>query len=208
MKQPPLLDVDVTARHDEDFYRTPIWQTRVLFDRVNRHWGGFVVEPCVGDGAIVAQIPDGLDVLTNDLVVREPMVPEYRLDARLPETWRRFAAVGRLDVVVTNPPFDVAFDIAQHALEACHVGLALLLRLSWLEPTEDPRDLSKARGPWLAAHPPTRLIVMPRYDYRGNGKTDSVTSAWMVWAKRPDFCQPGVEVVTKAERDALERRAP
>jgi hypothetical protein len=44
---------------------------------------------------------------------------------------------------------------------------------------------------------------MPRYDYRHNGKTDSVTSGWFIWAKQPWFCEPGIEVVTKRERDAF-----
>lgn len=197
MKQAPLLDVDPTARHDEDFYATPAWMTQALLRRVPLAlWEVGLVEPCVGNGAILRELPALADVLTNDLVARPPVVPAFLLDARAPSTWDAFAVAGRLDVVVTNPPFDVAFDIVQPAWDAVRVGVALLLRLSWLEPTED-------RGPWLAAHPPTRVIVLPRHDFRGNGKTDSVTSAWMVWAKQPWLCAPGLEVVTKAERDEL-----
>lgn len=197
MKQRPLLDVDPTARRDDDFYATPAWMTRALLRRrAIQDWGGRHVEPCVGDGAILGQLGNRLDVLTNDIVPRGDVVPEFLLDARRPDTWAMFARTGRLDVVVTNPPFDVAFDIVQHALTFAGIGVALLLRLSWLEPTGD-------RGPWLAEHPPTRLIVMPRHDFRGNGKTDSVTSAWMLWAVKPWFCDPGIEVVTKDERDEL-----
>jgi hypothetical protein len=53
----------------------------------------------------------------------------------------------------------------------------MLLRLSYLEPTED-------RGAWLNSHPPTDLIVLPRISFTGNGKTDSVTCAWIVWRKQ------------------------
>ena len=69
-----------------------------------------------------------------------------------------------------------------------------------MEPTDE-------RGPWLKAHPPTRVIVMPRPDYRGTGKSDSVTSAWFIWAKDREFCEPGFDFVTKAERDELMRAA-
>jgi hypothetical protein len=52
----------------------------------------------------------------------------------------------------------------------------MLLRLSFLEPTRE-------RGPWLAANPPDLVIVLPRISFTGDGKTDSVTCAWMIWDK-------------------------
>jgi len=79
-----------------------------------------------------------------------------------------------------------------HAFMLEDGGLAFLLRLSWLEPTA-------ARQDFLNQYPPKRLIVLPRHDFRGSGQTDSVTSAWMVWG----HVEPGIDVVTKAERDAL-----
>jgi hypothetical protein len=36
---------------------------------------------------------------------------------------------------------------------------------------------------WLAEHPPTKLIVLPRISFTGDGKTDSVTCAWYVWER-------------------------
>jgi len=202
VSQQPLFEVDPHVRREDDFYRTPVWQTQALLARVPilvqpSHLRARVVEPCVGDGAIVGQFPAGVDVLTNDIVARGDIVPEFLLDARNRGSWDAFCRTGRLDVVVTNPPFNDAFEIVQHAVERAYWGVAMLLRLSWLEPTED-------RGPWLAVHPPTHLIVMPRYDYRQNGATDSVTSAWMLWdSGRMEFGAPGIDIVTKAERDRL-----
>ena len=201
-EQIPLLDVDPYARHEDDFYATPAWMTRALLRRLPSNWScqhGRVIEPCAGDGAIVRELQRAradLDVLTNDIVARRPMLPEFLLDARKLETWQAFGRTGRLDLVITNPPFDVAFDIAVQAYEAVTLGMVLLLRLSWLEPTDD-------RGPWLKLHPPTRQITLPRYDWRGDGRTDSVTSAWFLWAKQAWLCTPGFDTVTKAERDAL-----
>jgi hypothetical protein len=50
---------------------------------------------------------------------------------------------------------------------------------------------------------------MPRHDFRGNGKTDSVSAAWFIWDKSRGggLCRPGIEVVTKGERDRLMRAA-
>jgi len=196
VKQPPLLDVDPTARRDEDFYATPRWQTHALLRRICRlgSWHGLrFFEPCAGDGAIVRELPRHWHVTTNDIVAREPLLPDFLLDARRAESWDRF---GSFDVIGTNLPFDVAFDIAPYAYSHADGLLALLLRLSWLEPTED-------RGPWLRDHRPTSLIVLPRTDYRGNGKTDSVTSAWFLWDRGLGLGLPATDFVTKDERDEL-----
>jgi len=53
------------------------------------------------------------------------------------------------------------------------------LRLSYLEPCQN-------RAQWLADHPLTKLIVLPRISFNGSGKTDSCTTAWMIWDKRDD----------------------
>lgn len=212
MKQQPLIDDvgDPTARHAEDFYATPTYQTRALLRRlplrgVGHNW--ILFEPCAGDGAIVRELPAESRVVANDIVPRDPFLPDYLLDATKGESWKRFNGV---DVVLTNPPFDCAIEIARHAYEAARIGMALLLRLSWLEPTENQRRRKQLRpdrdrGPWLKAHPPTACIVLPRHDYRNNGDTDSVTSAWVLWAKQPEFCAPGFDFVTKEERDELQQ---
>jgi hypothetical protein len=81
-----------------------------------------------------------------------------------------------IDWIVTNPPFNVAAQIVPNAFNHAVKGIAMLLRLSYLEPVED-------RGAWLNSHPPSDLIVLPRISFTGDGKTDSVTCAWMVWRK-------------------------
>lgn len=99
------------------------------------------------------------------------------------------------DWVATNPPFGHAFDILQRALPRARTGVAFLLRLSFLEPTD-------ARGEFLSLNPPTRQIVLPRWSYKRNAKgkwaTDSVTTAWMIWDKQP-FTGPAIQIVPKAE---------
>jgi hypothetical protein len=57
----------------------------------------------------------------------------------------------------------------------------MMLRLSFKEPTEHKNP----RGPFLETNPLTRELVMPRYSFTGDGKTDSITTAWMIWAKEP-----------------------
>lgn len=170
-------------RRKNDFYPTPDWATSELLKRVSIR--GNVFECCVGDGAIAKALEGERTFLyTGDIDPQwKPMVCGDALERTF---WRDAEArvnadYGDLepgiDWVVTNPPFNVAAQIVPAAFNHAHKGIAMLLRLSYLEPVED-------RGAWLNQHPPTDLIVLPRISFTGNGKTDSVTCAWMVWRKQ------------------------
>jgi hypothetical protein len=198
-----LLDgVNPPGRLDEDFYKTPAWMTRALLRRLYMaRWT--VIEPCCGDGAILAELPADVVIVTNDLVAREPMVPDFLLDATAPDSWTAFARCRPIDLTLTNPPFDKTFGIVQHALKYSRVGVVILQRCTWIEPTDD-------RGPWLAQHPPSAQIVMPRWNFRsvdGKGGNDSAPPSWFIWNKQIELVKPGIHVVTKGERDELIARA-
>lgn len=203
--QQQLLDVtvDAHARRDDDFYRTPAWMTLALLARLTLRPGWRFLEPCAGDGAITRLLPLGLNVVTNDIVQRDPLTPDFLLDARRAESWRTFERRGPLDVIGTNPTFEDTFDIAVHAYEACRRALVLLQRITWIEPTDD-------RGEWLELHPPTAVIVMPRWNFRtvdGKGGSDSAPPAWFIWAKDLQVCVPGIHIVSKDEKGSLHARS-
>lgn len=133
---------------------------------------GAVLECCAGDGKIaeVVNRRAGVDMYENDI---DPQYgSQWNFDAS--QAWPN--NIGRHSWVVTNPPFNAAARIIPLAYEHAMDGIAMLLRLSFLEPVED-------RGAWLNANPPTKLVVLPRISFTGDGKTDSVTCAWMVWDK-------------------------
>lgn len=203
-RQGLLLDVDPYARHDLDFYATPRWMVQALLRRMYLAPGAVVCEPCVGDGAILRAISaepdmDGLTFVTGDLVARDGHIPDVLGDATQLATWRRLRATrGRITVTLTNPPFDVSFAILQRALAASEHGVAILNRCTWIEPTDD-------RGEWLAKHPPSAQIVLPRWNFRsrdGKGGNDSAPPSWFVWNRKMRLIEKGIYVVTKAERDA------
>lgn len=152
-----------------DFYETGLSAVQAL----EMHWPALcyetpIIEPCAGKGVISNALRDhGHTVTTGDIDAQHKC--DHYTDARY--------AVYPLDgnfLVVTNPPFSHAFSILQNARAQNPTGIAFLLRLTFLEPT-------KGRGQWLSEHPPNRLIVLPRYSFTGDGKTDSVTCAWMIW---------------------------
>lgn len=153
-----------------NLYETPAWQTKALRSRV--YISGTMLECCSGDGSIVRQFPD-CNVISNDIDTKHKA--DYRNDVLYPVPWTKFP---EFDWVVTNPPFNCAINILQHAHKRARIGVALLLRLSFLEPT-------KKREEFLVKNPPSVMLVLPRWSYTMDGSTDSVTTAWFVWAKVP-----------------------
>ena len=152
-----------------------------------------VLEPCSGMGSIaVPLICHGCSVLTNDV---DPAMPaDEHADMTLEENWARH----EVDWFVSNPPFSKAHIIVPYAVRYARIGAAMLLRLSFLEPTEDRQP----RGEFLERRPPDMQIVLPRISFTGDGKTDSVTCAWFVWLKemgQPFLVNtPPIQVVRRA----------
>lgn len=172
-------------RREHDFYPTPEGATNELLARVDI--GGHVFEPCVGAGdiqrALAAESRVHL-IDTNDLDRKH--VAKTHADATDKRWWN---TLPQYDWIVTNPPFSVAHKILPLACEHARDGVAMLLRLTYLEPCE-------GRALWLSINPPHRLIVLPRISFTGDGATDSVTCAWFVW--QWTGTTRGVEVVLPA----------
>ena len=157
-------------RHKNDFYPTPGWATEMLLHQMDIPLKETILEPCTGRGAISNVLKvRGYGVLTNDIDSSFDGL-NHHMDA--------VTCIYALspDWTITNPPFNDAFRILEAAYEHSQYGVAFLLRLSFLEPTYERQN-------FLMVHPPTQLIVLPRISFTGDGKTDSVTAAWMIWEK-------------------------
>jgi len=168
-------------RRKFDFYATPGKATRKLLEYCPELLlSRVVIEPCAGDMAIASILKEFYKVvLTNDIDPSQKGCDFYG-DAKLVDT-------DPSSVIITNPPFNQAIEIVSNFVgQGC--PSAFLLRLSFLEPTEK-------RGDWLKQNPPAGLIILPRISFTNDGKTDSVTCAWMVWNVEPF----GVIVVPKSE---------
>ena len=84
---------------------------------------------------------------------------------------------GSPDWIVTNPPYKTgshtATDFVRHALNL-GLSVAMLLRLTWLEPCADRVDI-------LTEDPPTDVLILPRVNFIGAPGSNPCTSAWLVW---------------------------
>jgi len=179
---------DDGARNANDYYETAPWMTASLLH--HHPITGRILEPCAGDGAIARVLVEaGCDVLTNDIDSRHR--PALNYDATQGELWSDPFTRG-VDWVITNPPFNIAFPILEQAWLLARVGVAFLLRKTFLEPTDTYKRrgvVVPGRGGWLSVHPPTRIIGLPRHRFRGKGN-DSVSCDWMIWEKQPRLHLP------------------
>lgn len=164
-------------RIENDFYptRDATALTRRLKEVVNIR--GQVFCPTAGDGAIANEFYGSI---TNDLHPYEGFECDYQIDATLPELWEVVDADGGFDWAVENIPFSLAPKILPLALEHARVGVAFLLRLSYLEPCGD-------RATWFQEHADqmvAQIVFNPRPKFRSDTSgTDSFTVIWLVWRK-------------------------
>ena len=187
-------------RHNNDAYYTHAGLVKALLDNVEI--SGTVCEPCAGEGHIAHQlIEHGLDVFSSDIDL-DLDYPDCAADATDLKFWQKDA--GENDWTVTNPPYRQpdCQKIIENAWEFSKVGIAMLLRLTYLEPcalsSKDvinwtqrypDRELSwddlNGRAPFLKSAPLSHLLVFnPRPQFRTDTKgTDNTTVAWFVWQK-------------------------
>lgn len=183
----PIKTYDRTARIEHDFYPTEAALVRELRSRVAI--AGKILEPCAGDGAIATQFGD-CDCKTNEPYPQESYPVDWQMDATDKTFWKGLKKGDHeFDWIVTNPPFRQATPILTEAISAAKVGVAFLLRLTYLEPVRDRAELLKSNSM-------NRLIIFnPRPKFRPDKRgTDSATVAWFVWQKNAEGQQ--IEFVT------------
>lgn len=173
-----------TPRQKFDLYETPESMVNDLLDYYGDWFGCLynesvtIFEPCVGKGAIFNPLKKFYEggstphFITNDI---QQGLGDFWLDAADDQAWIGAWQDFRIDLVITNPPYNQAFEILRNAHRHARVGVIMLLRLSFLEPT-------KKRGRWLQANPPSfiRVYGSPRPKFT-EPSTDTVTTAWMGW---------------------------
>jgi hypothetical protein len=111
-------------------------------------------------------------IITND--IREDSPARYNLDFLN----RDNTNTNLYDIVITNPPFNIAQDIIVRALEVCKEWwyVIMLLRLNYF--------WGKVRQEFWKKNMPIRAYVHNRrMSFTPDGKTDSVEYMHCVWKK-------------------------
>lgn len=209
MTQRQLLDPGPAAAkastvREREAYFTPADATRVLIERAPEVSGQDLLDPCCGDGRMAKALMEARRFRScriNDIVEPDALaVPGCRLasaeDAAHPSLY-----IPAPDAVVTNPPFGHAGAIAHLALQRARRAVALLVRLTWLEPCGASVRAPRGERRWLTTCPPTRVIVLGRISFTGAG-SDSAGYVWAIWLREPGepWRRGSVEIVGRHDR--------
>lgn len=142
------------ARETDDFYSTPEWCTRLILPKLAPF--KTMIEPGCGTGAIARVVkshsPDvqifGADISNERLELARPHL-EWNLYGSFLD-W--FPWTKDFDIVLGNPPYELALDFIRHSLGMCN-RVVFLLRVNFLA--------SKERASFHREHP-SHLHILPR----------------------------------------------
>ncbi len=166
-----------------DFFPTPPWATRALCEHVARAFLSardmIVWEPAAGKGHMAEVLREYFGVVEASDV--HDYGRGYKVGSFVGEGSdvlpARFA-----DWIITNPPFNLAVEFAERALDIAERGVALLVRTAWLEGGERYARLFSQRPPSTVALFSERV---PMVKGRWDPKASTATSyAWVLWTHR------------------------
>ena len=174
----------MASRHEAldslDFFPTPPWATRALCTHViPNECQGAAWEPAAGEGHMAEVLREFFPV------VHASDVHDYGKGYAAGS----FVGLGvdvvdtpsNVNWVITNPPFNLACEFAERALDVAHIGVALLVRTTWLESKDRYERLFSIRPPSTVALFVERVpMVKGRWDPTASTAT---SYAWVVWNK-------------------------
>ena len=154
-----------------DFYKTPGPAVWALLKR--ERFVGAIWEPCSGDGAISKILEANYDnVISSDIQTARYIYGERGVDFLEQDV--------RVDNVVTNPPYKLAQEMAEHALKVSRRKVAMLLPLSFLE--SQRRYRFHIRSPLKAVYVfSKRIRCLTRLQSPILAKVTGIVFAWFVW---------------------------
>jgi hypothetical protein len=154
-----------------DLYETPPCATEALL-RVER-LPHRVWEPAAGRGAITRILRNaGHAVIASDVIDYGDLhfVRDFLAESKMP---------AACEAIVTNPPYQLADEFAQHALDLAP-KVYLLLRLAFLESSRRTSIL-EGRGLRAVHVFRKRLPMMHRDDWTGPRASSAIAFAWFYW---------------------------
>lgn len=185
-------------RKANDFYATPPWVTRALIPHLPRI-SGQVWEPAAGDGAMARVLSEaGYNVICSDLHLPKDagsLWPnkEAPSQVRVPGVgpiWKRdfldHYALTDPDAIITNPPFSVAQQFVERAIEltAPRRGVvAMLLSTDWGHARSRKHLFSDCKAYWRKVELTKRIVWFVEPDGKPKAQP-STNHAWFIWDHR------------------------
>jgi hypothetical protein len=169
--QKRLIGVGGEERPAFDFYPTPAYVTEALLAR--EKFTGTIWECACGNGAMSRVLEHRLPhckIVSSDIC-----------DYGYGQTGVDFLATDlKVNAIITNPPFKLAYEFATHALE-CADKVALFLRLQFLEGTK--RYYFFRKFPPKTVYVFSRRVTLSRNGVEESPKGGLAAFAWFVWQR-------------------------
>lgn len=154
-----------SKRAELDFYQTPRIAVEKLLEKES--FQHKILEPCCGQGAISKVLTEkGYDVESSDLADRGfGSVKDF------------FDITCTNRDIITNPPYNLALEFVQHALDIANAStkIAMLLRIQFLE--------SKKRRALFDTNQLKNVYVFSERISCDEKNTNAICFCWYVWQK-------------------------
>jgi hypothetical protein len=159
------------SERGHDLYETPAVATEALL-RVEQLPVG-LWEPAAGRGAITNVLrAHGHTVFASDLV-------DYGIGDTIQDFLTTTSAPAGAEAIVTNPPFRIAEEFVEHALQLCP-RVCMLLRLAFME-SKRRSGILEGRGLARVHVFRKRLPMMHRDGWEGRTANSGMAFCWMIW---------------------------
>jgi hypothetical protein len=179
-----------SKRVPHDFYPTPPEATLALLPRI-ASWPDKIWEPMCGTGAMSeVLIAAGKTVISSD--------PFHQGYGDVGKLFAEYTSAP-CPTMVTNPPFDKAAEIIEHARAIGVTHLALLLKAQFWH--------AKSRIPLFLAHPPAWILPLTwRLDWDGRG-SPTMDCSWCLWT--PNTVETRAALLSKPKQvEAVPQERP
>lgn len=171
----------IRDNHIADYYVTPISEIEKFLKELNKIYDyqlnfGRILDPCAGgDMNTPMSYPEALKIYNSGIDtidIREDSRAKLKADYLITDCKNKY------DLIITNPPFNIAINVIEKALDDVKKGgiVVMLERLNFFG--------SIKRKPFWDKHlPKYSFIHHERMSFTPNGKTDSIEYCHMVWEK-------------------------
>lgn len=174
-------------RHKSDYYITPVGEIEKFIKEIQVTIPDIfqydrILDPCAGgDEKNDMSYPVAINNLIHNY--KELTTVDIREDSRATYKINYFdyRPSSSPDVIITNPPFNIALNTIKKALDDVKENgyVIMLLRLNFFG--------SKDRNEWLKNNMPKYCFVhAKRMSFTQNGNTDSIEYAHFIWQKGYD----------------------
>lgn len=204
-----------------DYFPTPPWATRALCEHVlfeDEHYARHLFadhqslpiarsltcwEPACGEGHMVHPLSEYFrDVIGTD-------VHDYGkgfgvgsfIGIGPDRTIVRFAG-KKPDWIITNPPFKLAAEFIERALQEAEIGVAMFCRSVFIESEQRYKLFQK--HPLTIFSPFTERVCLTKGRWEPKGST-ATSYAWFVWLRRSELIYPRVVLIPPGRKRILTR---